>query len=1100
MTKDIRHERSDAPGERGDAAPPEAGGGADGRSEIRERLEAAAPSAPASPDRDPTREAADPAPIRSDGLSAIVEQLERDGRAAGLDAGRSRVLVEAIASMVGAPDGRSALLEQLVRATKAGGDAAAWTRLADGLLATEDQAPEGRSALLQEIVRAASGGPRGPPRALPDARRDVQSAKPLSAGDVVGRFEMLRELGSGGFGVVFEARDRELGRNVAFKTVRPGVRTGQLDAMLLKEAEAAAHLQHENIVSIFDYGQSDHGPYLVLELLRGETLGARLARGPMSVAEAVHVAAQIARALAHAHAAGLLHRDLKPGNVFLAESGRTKVMDLGLASFLGHPVSLSGTPAYMAPEQWRGEAQDGRTDVFALGVTLYEMLEGRRPYDVRDERSTALDPGPEPRLRAPQAPPPLKRLVERCIAKDAERRPAGARAVLEELLRIERELDRAPARRRRLILEAAAATLVLLVVAAGVWWRFLRPPSERIPIAVADFEDRTGDAGLDGLSSLLITSLQESQILNVMPRSRMRDVLRLAGKDVTGRIDEAAARSLGKLAGIRALVLGTLHRFGEVFALELQAIDPTSEQVLFAAKEQVRGKEGLPDLLDRVSAKLREGLRERTWAIEDHSVRLAQAVTPNMEAWQHYFRGLECSERFVLAGSYGDCLADFKKAIALDPGFALAHFQISYLYFWQGLPRAAQKAALEPALRDEGRIPPRDRLRIRGWAAFLDGQDAEAKKLLEQAARAAPDDKFIWYLAGEVPFHRDEFAQSVPFFQRAHDLDPVWLMPTQHLALALGPAGRLDEIRAMIRGLESLGPKPGALIGLCYAHLWVDPASARAACERGIAAGAGLVGQEFLAIELLSNGPRTDLLTLLGKMAAERKEPLGFEWYMSLLLAGEEGRWRDVAAQLGKAGDPDDSWFHGVAAELLVGSGDREAAWAQALRALEIDRYSVSNLAVHLAYMGDLVRAAELMPYLPAGSPRVETYRAVVRWRQGDLAGAIESLRRVAEVSPLSVDPATPFPVFLLGEALVEAGRDAEAVPVLQRFLRMPLHAPTWQRPRALYDLARAQERIGDRAGARESAGRLMAIWGNATAPQPLLAEARALAARLGAR
>ena len=237
-------------------------------------------------------------------------------------------------------------------------------------------------------------------------------------------------------------------------------------------------------------------------------------------------------------------------------------------------------------------------------------------------------------------------------------------------------------------------------------------------------------------------------------------------------------------------------------------------------------------------------------------MRLAQAVTPNMDAWQHYFRGLECSEKFVLAGSYGDCLADFKKAIAIDPGFALAHFQISYLYFWQGMPRAAQRAALEPALKDEGRIPPRDRARIRGWAAFLDGNDQEAARLLAQAAAEAPDDKFIWYLAGEVPFHRDEFAASVPFFQRAHELDPIWLMPTQHLALALGPSGKLEPIRAMVKRLEALGAKPGALVGLCYALLWVEPARARDACERGIAAGAGLVGQEFLAIVLLTQGPR----------------------------------------------------------------------------------------------------------------------------------------------------------------------------------------------------------------------------------------------------
>ena len=943
-------------------------------------------------------------------------------------------------------------------------------------------APEGRSALLQQLARPAA------------------TAKELAPGMVVGRFEMVKEIGSGGFGVVFEARDRDLGRSVAFKAVRPGVRTRQLDAMLLKEAESAAHLQHENIVSIFDYGQSEAGPYLVLELLRGETLAARLLRGAMPPGEAVHVAVQVSRALAHAHGAGLLHRDLKPANVFLTGSGGVKVMDLGLAHFFGQPTGLSGTPAYMAPEQWKGEDQDGRTDVFALGVTLFEMLAGRRPYEVRADRSTVLDPGPEPRLEAPGAPPRLRKLVERCIAKDPAKRPASARAVQEELLVVERAIQARAGRRRGRTVAAAGIVLLLVVAGTGAWWRFFRPPDERVPLAVADFDDRTGEAGLDGLSSLLITSLQESQVLDVLPRSRMRDVLRLAGKDVTNRIDEAMGRELGKLAGVRALLLGTLHRFGDVFALEIQAIDPVTDQQLFAVKEQGRGRESLPDVLDRVSGKVRQGLRERSGAIRDHSVRLAQAVTPNMDAWQHYFRGLECSEKFVLAGSYGDCLEDFKKAIAIDPGFALAHFQISYLYFWQGLPRAAQRAALAPALKDETRIPPKDRLRIRGWAAFLDGKDQEAAKLLAQAAREAPDDKFIWYLAGEVPFHRDEFAESVPFFQRAHELDPVWLMPTQHLALALGPVGNLEPIRAMVKRLEALGPKPGALVGLCYALLWVDPPRARDACDRGIAAGAGLVGQEFLAIALLAQGPRPELEGLLRKMGDGKKEGPSFEWYMTLLLRGEEGRWIDVDAKLRGAGDPDDSWFHGIGAELLVGAGDRAGAWKQALRALEIDRYGVNNLAVHFAYMGDLVRAAELLPYLPEGSPRVESYRAVVKWRQGDLPGAIDQLRKVVEVSPLSVDPATPFPIFLLGEALSEAGREAEAIPVLRRFLAMPLHVPSWQRSIATFHLARSLERTGDRKGAKDAATRLLATWKDAAPSQRLLADARALGARLGVR
>jgi serine/threonine protein kinase len=258
-------------------------------------------------------------------------------------------------------DGRSALLEQLVRARPAEGAGGGPQPTVADLLASLLAAPEGRSALLEQLGRA--GGTAGTTPAQPGRPRAPASPKELTPGMVVGRFEMVKEIGSGGFGVVFEARDRDLGRSVAFKAVRPGVRTRQLDTMLLQEAESAARLQHENIVSIFDYGQSEAGPYLVLELLKGETLAGRLARGPMAVNEAVHVGIQVSRALAHAHGAGLLHRDLKPGNVFLTQSGGVKVMDLGLAHFFGQPTGLSGTPAYMAPEQWKGEAQDAPTSL-----------------------------------------------------------------------------------------------------------------------------------------------------------------------------------------------------------------------------------------------------------------------------------------------------------------------------------------------------------------------------------------------------------------------------------------------------------------------------------------------------------------------------------------------------------------------------------------------------------------------------------------------------------------------------------------------------------------------------------------------------------------
>ncbi len=336
------------------------------------------------------------------------------------------------------------------------------------------RAPLQLSTLLQDLARAPGD----------DLLRAWEQR--LRPGDTVDRFEILREIGRGGFGVVYEALDRELGRSVAFKTLRTA-RTGhELSAdWILKEAEAVARLEHPAIVTLHEVGRCASGPYLVEELLHGETLAERLRRGALSARECVAVGLEIARGLAHAHGRGVVHRDLKPGNVFLTEDGRAKLLDFGLAHLLGtRGLHGAGTPAYMAPEQLRGETADARADVYSLGATLYEALAGRPPFEVTEGRSAALDGRPAPALPR-SAPAPLVRLVERCLSTDPARRPASGQAVAEELLAVQRVLDRPEEtgraepggilstwvrelRRRRvfraLVVYAAAAFVVLQVI------------------------------------------------------------------------------------------------------------------------------------------------------------------------------------------------------------------------------------------------------------------------------------------------------------------------------------------------------------------------------------------------------------------------------------------------------------------------------------------------------------------------------------------------------------------------------------------------------------------------------------------------------------
>jgi len=298
----------------------------------------------------------------------------------------------------------------------------------------------------------------------------------LLPGAVIGRFELIREIGRGSAGTVFEARDRQLNRRVAFKAVRPGRESQVLlrQELLQKEAEVVARFNHPNIVSLYDAGSCDSGPYLIMELLTGETLRARLRAGPMALKESLEVAIEIAWGLAHAHAAGVIHRDLKPANVFLTSDARVKVLDFGIAHVLGVGARAGvGTPAYMAPEQWRLGEQDARTDVFGAAATLAEMLTGRLPYAVTEDRSAVLEPDARPVLD-PSLPGDLADLLLRALAPRPDQRPRNGQAWLDELIAIHGRVDAArpfawrwrpggPDLRLTLLATAAAAVAIATI-------------------------------------------------------------------------------------------------------------------------------------------------------------------------------------------------------------------------------------------------------------------------------------------------------------------------------------------------------------------------------------------------------------------------------------------------------------------------------------------------------------------------------------------------------------------------------------------------------------------------------------------------------------
>ncbi len=316
------------------------------------------------------------------------------------------------------------------------------------------------TGLLREVM-ASGEAPESPWEAV------------LQPGARIGRFELIREIGRGGFGSVWEARDSELKRRVAFKAIRSSS-PATADERALAEAETAAHLSHANIVTLFDVGRCAQGPYLVMELLQGEPLSRRLAREAIGPREALRIATEIARGLAHAHARGVVHRDLTPGNVFLCDGGEVKLLDLGIAQVLGRTGPGGGTPGYMSPERVRGQPEDARSDLYSLGVIVQRMHSGNGPGRKRG-------------ARLPEVPglPGLPALVARLLTEDPGGRPASGAEVLAALEEIGTGTAARPSPARGRFRRVAIPVALLVLAGAGTLAWGIRGRAGAAPTAVA---------------------------------------------------------------------------------------------------------------------------------------------------------------------------------------------------------------------------------------------------------------------------------------------------------------------------------------------------------------------------------------------------------------------------------------------------------------------------------------------------------------------------------------------------------------------------------------------------------------------------------------
>ena len=683
------------------------------------------------------------------------------------------------------------------------------------------------SALLKELVRGT---------AEPVAGWDTA----LHAGVTIGRFELVRQVGQGGFGVVWEARDRELGRRVAFKAVRAGARREPREERLLLEAEAAARLAHPNIVALHDVGRTEHGPYLILELLLGKTLAERLRHGALPVPEAVRIGVEISKGVAHAHGKGVVHRDLKPENVFLSEDGQVKVLDFGLAHAFGHRKVEGGTSGYMAPEQAEGGPEDERTDVWALGAVLFEMLAGRQPFP--DGKRTREAPA----LEVPGAPA-LGQVVGRMLAPRPADRPRDGGEVLEALESIKTELERAGPSAGRIRVrrrpKLAVAAMALAGVAAGVTVGFGLPRLYRDhgskawamrSIAVLPFADMSPQKDQeyfsDGIAEEILNALSRVETLKVTGRT--------SSFFFKGKNEDLP--TIGRKLGVDTVLEGSVRKAGDRVRVTAELVSVSDGYRLWSESFDRR----LTDVLaveDEIAAAVAGALKARL-----RTGRVGPMRTVDSEVHNQVLLGMQFLHRNTVPDSRR-AKAAFERALELDPSYAPAWAKLALATFWvtgsadtfaglrQGYERAEEAAdkavALDPDLAES--------YAVRGFLRESVRWDwSRARQDVERALALNPNDGEVYCIYATVLGTMGSPDASLVAARKATELDPLSASAWSTLGWILySVAGQPDQaLAALDRSLE-IAPEQDFASAL-KAHVFLAqgrPADALAAAERSTA-------------------------------------------------------------------------------------------------------------------------------------------------------------------------------------------------------------------------------------------------------------------------
>jgi serine/threonine protein kinase/tetratricopeptide (TPR) repeat protein len=896
------------------------------------------------------------------------------------------------------------------------------------------------------------------------------------------RYRIVGLLGRGGMGEVYRADDLKLGQPVALKFLPTAFASDPAHReRFIAEVRITRQLSHPNICRVYDIGEFEGHHFLSMEYIDGEDLASLIKRiGYLPNEKAVDVMRQLIAGLAAAHERGILHRDLKPANIMLDGHGRVRITDFGIAIAAEdmQEGQISGTPAYMAPEQLNGQAATVRSDIYSLGLVLYEIYCGKKAFtgstiaELREEKKrrpvapSAIRPGVDPNV---------ERLILNCLEYEPNARPSSVEQLAGTLPGGER-----PARKwRRAKVFIPTGVLAATAIVGALLLRAPRAAAltEQDVILLADFDNKTGDPVFDDtLKQATEFALEQSPFLSLFPEESVRQTLRLMERPADERITNQVAREVCQRAGLKAVLDGSIAPLGNNYVITLKAESCAAGKSLAGEQREASSKEQVLTELGRAATSLRAKLGESLGSLQKFDKPL-EATTSSLEALQNYTEG----HRLYAAGDYLRAVPFLRQAIDLDPNFAGAYDALGFVYVSMGNQSLARQSAAK-AFELREHASERERLMIAGSYYFGLGDLKNAIETLEPGKKIFAREAFMRFTLAAVYARAGRFEDALVEDREAVRLDPISVIQRNNLANHLLLLNRFDEAKKVVReAIEQRLDSPGMRRFLARIA-FMDGGSEALQREIEAAKDRGPANPFWLGRGAACSGKITETASLVQEIRTRFRESPG---------GADSGNSTVEAA------------FSFIPP--LLGIQDSSNRLSQIFKSLPPGIPMAPERVLGMALSGDSKSAQTLIDEMQKESPQdtllnfvwIPTIKAVLEIRAGHADQAIDLLRSAAPYEPSEASLAA---IYVRGWAYLENKSGPEAAAEFQKIIDhrgVALFSPFY--PLSHLGLGRAYALAGDLPKARKSYEDFFAIWKDADPDIPILIQAKKEYAKLPA-